>query len=606
MLRFTPLLPPQKSPVQKPSSPLPATEDPMAALAALTNSYQHQTKSPSKVSRLPAGAGDDCTPPPVPLLPASGPMAVWVQALPPLPHLASTVFSPRNEVLCFLKYFFPPPANTLTASPFLTNPQMGTLIFVGWIIVQLDAPLNSILPELRSRASLPADSSILLFEENGLKELRSLTHHLETSTVRVSLGTDDGTETFILVYQQKPSADKELDAEVKEQEEASMEDSDDPTADESKLLPSSISIVAPKGSLILTKRKPIARPQLTAMKLLTRSKRMMRCRSYPIAGNQGARGSLNCPAGVGRKQPTLKASPAVLTPPRSSLYSPFFVKGFYHELLTRVSVDFYELVFPWHMLPGLHCADPAAAIAFPPPIGERILLPGVPLSGGCRTFKTSLLLEQVISSIQGPAFTALISPNESYNHLVALVASHFSAPASCIQLFTVSSGPIVSGEREFSAIPSSLEWKAKDIFVQHSPSPPRHKSNHGSGRKLTPSVQIFFQRLSIPTERLERMCQLRCVFVDSRKVREVVRLLLIVPHQWTVSRVLQLAKKELISIGCLSDFNEGASDSPEETASTQPSVLRMFETLNTWIIQQYPSDEIAARLQVGCFFPQSG
>ncbi|VDK33605.1 unnamed protein product [Taenia asiatica] len=597
MLRFTPLLPPPKSPVQKPSSPLPATEDPMAALAALTNSYQHQTKSLSKVSRLPAGTGDDCTSSPVPLLPASGPMAVWVQALPPLPHLTSTAFAPRNEVLCFLKYFFPPPANTLTASPFLTNPQMGTLIFVGWIIVQLDAPLNSILPELRSRASLPADSSILLFEENGLKELRSLTHHLETSTVRVSLGTDDGTETFILVYQQKPQADEELDAEVREQEEESMEDSDDPTVEESKLLPSPISIVAPKGSLILTKRKPIARPQLTAMKLLTRSKRMMRCRSYPATGNQGIRGHFNCPAGVGRKQPTPKASPAVLTPPRSCLSSPFFVKGFYHELLTRVSVDFYELVFPWHMLPGLHCVEPAAAIAFPPPIGERILLPGVPLSGGCRKFKTSLLLEQVISSIQGPAFTALISPNESYSHLVALVASHFSAPASCIQLFTVSSGPIVSGEREFSAIPSSLDWKAKDIFVQHSPSPPRHKSNHGSARKLTPSVQIFFQRLSIPTERLERMCQLRCVFVDSRKVREVVRLLLIVPHQWTVSRVLQLAKKELISIGCLSDFNEGSSDSPEETASAQPSVLRMFETLNTWIIQQYPSDEIAARLQ---------
>ncbi|KAL5972070.1 Ubiquitin carboxyl-terminal hydrolase 7 [Taenia solium] len=598
MLRFTPLLPPQKSPVQKPSSPLPTTEDPMAALAALTNSYQHQTKSPSKVSRLPAGTGDDCTSSPVPLLPASGPMAVWVQALPPLPHLTSTAFAPRNEVLCFLKYFFPPPANTLTASPFLTNPQMGTLIFVGWIIVQLDAPLNSILPELRSRASLPADSSILLFEENGLKELRSLTHHLETSTVRVSLGTDDGTETFILVYQQKPQADEELDAGVREQEEESVEDSDDPTFEESKLLPSSISIVAPKGSLILMKRKPIARPQLTAMKLLTRSKRMMRCRSYPATGNQGIRGTFNCPAGVGRKQSTPKASPAVLTPPRSCLSSPFFVKGFYHELLTRVSVDFYELVFPWHMLPGLHCVEPAAAIAFPPPIGERILLPGVPLSGGCRKFKTSLLLEQVISSIQGPAFTALISPNESYNHLVALVASHFSAPASCIQLFTVSSGPIVSGEREFSAIPSSLEWKAKDIFVQHSPSPPRHKSNHGSARKLTPSVQIFFQRLSIPTERLERMCQLRCVFVDSRKVREVVRLLLIVPHQWTVSRVLQLAKKELISIGCLSEFNEGTSDSPEETTSAQPSVLRMFETLNTWIIQQYPSDEIAARLQL--------
>ncbi|CDS42353.1 ubiquitin carboxyl terminal hydrolase 7 [Echinococcus multilocularis] len=598
MLRFTPLLPPQKSPVQKPPSPLPTTEGPMAALAALTNSYQHQTKSPSRASRLPASIGDDCTSPPVPLLPASGPMAVWVQTLPPLPHLTSTIFSPWNEVLCFLKYFFPPPANTLTASPFLTNPQMGTLTYVGWIIVQLDAPLNSILPELRSRASLPADDSVLLFEENGLKELRSLTHHLEASTVRVSLGTDDGTETFILVYQQKLQSDEELDAEVRDQEEESMEDSDDPIAEESKPLPSSIPIVSPKRSLILMKRKPITRPRLTAMKLLTRSKRMMRCRSYPVTENRGIRGNFNCSAGVGRKQPTSKASPAVSTPSRSSLYSPFFVKGFYHELLTRVSVEFYELVFPWHMLPGLRCVEPAAAIAFPPPIGERILLPGVPLSGGSGTFKTSLLLEQVISSIQGPAFTGLISPNESYNHLVTLVASHFSAPANCIQLFTVSTGPTMSGEREFSAIPSSLEWKAKDIFVQHSPSPPRHKGNHASTRKLTPSVQIFFQRLSVPTERLERMCQLRCVFVDSRKVREVVRLLLIVPHQWTVSRVLQLAKKELISIGCLSDLGEGNFDSPNEIASSQPLVLRMFETLNTWIIQQYPSDEIAARLQL--------
>lgn len=596
MLRFSPLLPPQISPVQKPPSPLSvATEDPMTALTALTNSYHHQNKSSSKVSRLPPpGSGDGCNSPPAPLLPASGPMAVWVQTLSP----SSISFNPLTKVLCFLKYFFPPPVSVLTTSPLLTNLQMGTLTYVGWVSVPLDAPLNCILPELRSRASLPADSQLLVFEEGGTKELRSLTHYLERATVRESLCADDGMETFILVYQRKPLTFGREGVLIVE-DELATEDINNQVVDKPRLRASSTLLAQHKRPFLPPKRRLISRPRFAALKLVSRSKRIMRSQPYSVGVSGEFQRVFKSPLGINKK-PTLPKTtvPVVTAPPQIGSYSPFLVKSFYHEILTRVLVEFYELVFPWHMLTGLRSVEPSAAVTYPPQMSERILLPGVPLSGGSRTYKTSLILEQVIASIQGPGFSALVSPNQTYKHLVALVASHFSAPVECIQLFTVSTGPTVSGEREFTAIPSTLEWKAKDIFVQHSLSSPRHKVNHGSGgRKSNASAQIFFQRLSIPTERLEYLCQLRCVFVDTRKVREVVRLLLIVPHHWTVRQILQLAKEELKTIGCLTNYNGDTCVSSDESTLQEP-VLRMFETLNTWIIQQFSLDEVASRLQV--------
>ncbi|VDD80830.1 unnamed protein product [Mesocestoides corti] len=603
-LHFSPLEAPpcnsstaQKFHVQKNQSPGPTVEDPMAALTALTNSYQHKSgnKLPAKNSRPPAVCGDNVASSSTSFLPASGPLAVWVQTIFPVPALGPAPFDSRTEVLCFLKFFIPP---SNFASPLLNSSQLGTLAYVGWIIVRLDSPMHSILPDLCSRAFIPPSSALFLYEETGVGDLRSLTHHIEGYTVRQCLNCSDGSEALILVYQQRPQVNE--DGDDKGEETGSL--ISEHASPQSRVPRPMITAVKNRSQSVQC--KITSRPRLTASKLLLRSKRMIRGRFHQQRSHDDSRQSTKRLLPVSVRKQRLRVQPAqtVSTPPMGCSV-PQFAPQFYRELLTRVSVDFYELRFPWHLLPGLRRVEPATGIVIPLSMGDRTLLPGIPFCGGNKTFPASLLLEPTTFRAQVPSFNALISPRHSYAHLASLVASYLSAPPSCIQFFNVSTATTATGEREFTAVSHSLSLSLQDIVAQQSSPQQRHKTNQLLARKGIGPIQLYYQLLAFPTECLEGMCQLRCVFVDSRRLREVVRLTLLVPQLWTVSRVLQLANEELTRVGIITSNKIDDSELSEENESGLVSPLRqmplrMFETLNSWIIQQYAPEQVASRLQL--------
>ncbi|VDL47786.1 unnamed protein product [Hymenolepis diminuta] len=527
---------PNKPHIPKSTITAPSSDHPIRALSALTDAYQPH-KSPTKtviVDPQHPGSGDGKNHHlPIPFANDNA-APIWVQVL---PQPLSTQFSPFTEVLCFLKYFFSPLTGLITASPLLQNIHLGTMAYVGWIVIPFSMPLSTIFPELRSRAALPSNTPLKLFVETYDREVRHISGKLVDSPVEEALTIHDGLETVVLVYQQKE--------EKKESEEKkSTKEEDKKTAN---------SPVSPKEAES-TVKSPMRSQSTASQRLISRSKQILRNESS----------NLSCSA-----------------PEKSFVISSldYDIVNFYHGIRNGIQVEFYTIYFPWRLLSGLTSSEPAAAISFPMKTGDRILLPGVPHVNNIRAFKTGFLLEHVLSSIHSPDLICRIPLDRTFQDIVKISASHLSVPPSNVQIFVVSSSPpAVNGEREFSAIHSHCQWTVRDFWANQHALTPNHR------QQRVPNLHFFCQSLPIPTEKLEQMCQLRCVFVDTRKMREITRLLLIVSKVWTVRQVLELARKELISIDIL--------------PRGDTSCLRMFETLNSWIIQQFAPEETAGRLQL--------
>nr|CDS27258.1 ubiquitin carboxyl terminal hydrolase 7 [Hymenolepis microstoma] len=533
-VRFSPLLPSRphipKSPITAPSS-----DHPIRALSALTDAYQpHRSPTKTAVTDPHSGSGDrKNNQVPVPFANDNA-APVWVQILPRPLH---TQFSPFTEVLCFLKYFSPPLRGLTTTSPLLESIYLGTMVYVGWIIIPLSIPLSTIFSELCSRAALPSNTPLELFVETYDKDVRPISGETMDSLVEEALGIHDGLESVILVYQQQ---EEEIE------EKNSVEEVN------SKMTNSPASPEAVKSPV----KSPTRSQSTAAQKLISRSKQLLR--------NQSPSSTLSMSV----------SEESCALPSRD-----YNIVNFYHGIRNGILVEFYTIYFPWYLLNGLTSSEPAAVISFPMKTGDRILLPGVPHVNNVRTVKAGFLLEHALPSINSPDLICRVPLDRSFQDVVKIAASHLSVSPSNVQIFIVSSSlPAVSGEREFSAIHSHCQWTVRDFWTSQHGLAPNHR------QQRVPNLHFFCQSLPIPTQKMEQMCQLRCIFVDARKMREMTRLLLIVPKTWTVSQLVELARKELISIDIL----------PEGDTSC----LRMFETLNSWIIQQFAPEETAGRLQL--------
>ncbi|VDN96465.1 unnamed protein product [Rodentolepis nana] len=532
-VRFSPLLPIRPY-VPNPPITAPSSDHPIRALSALTDAYQpHKSPTMTAVADSFPGSGDRNNNQAVIPFANDSAAPLWVQILPkPL----CTQFSPYTEVLCFLKYFFSPFTGLTTTSPLLESIYLGTMVYVGWIVIPLSVPLNTIFSELCSRAALPSNTPLKLFVETFDKEVRPVSGETGDSLVDEALGIRDGFETVILVYQQSY---EEIE-EKKIVEEVNNKMTNSPASPEMAKSPV---------------KSPTRSQSTAAQKLVSRSKQLHKRTSSPTLPMPSAEERLALPS------------------------LDYNIVSFYHGIRNGTLVEFYTIYFPWHLLSGLTSSEPAAAISFPMKTGDRILLPGVSHVNNVRTVKAGFLLEHVLSSINSPDLICRLPLDRPFRDVVKIAASHLSVSPSNVQIFVVSGSlSSVNGEREFSAISTQCKWTVRDFLNSQHALPPNHR------QQRLPNVHFFCQSLPIPTQKLEQLCQLRCVFVDTRRMREVTRLLLIIPKTWTVSQIIELARKELISIDIL----------PEGDTSC----LRMFETLNSWIIQQFAPEETAGRLQL--------
>lgn len=304
-----------------------------------------------------------------------------------------------------------------------------------------------------------------------------------------------------------------------------------------------------------------------------------------------------------------------------------FAPHFFRELVTRVPIEFYELRFPWSLLNSNNLCAGFAIIL--PLIGDKCLLPGIPLANKA-SFPAQCLFATVAA--KAPSFTVRLSLKHSFRYILALLASYLSIKIPFIQLFKprcLSSGSGGGLEKEFFAIPSSFCGNLQSILSaldhqQRSSTPSNLFRQQGLQPPPTPKncaapVPLYYQCLSIPAGEMDRLCQLRCVFVDSARVHEVAKLIVVVSRSSNVAELLEVARVELMRIGLLDAVISSTASSSASSPSTsslekvmapenaeegsqngEDTVipLRLLETLNSWIIQQYPGDMLASQLQV--------
>ncbi|KAL7064088.1 hypothetical protein AAHC03_05089 [Spirometra sp. Aus1] len=726
--------PPRQHGLNQPQGRLPSAvdvqseqDDPMAALTALANSYQTKSgfdsMNSTKVPRQPSG---DL------LIPSSGMLAVWVQTVSPEEPI-STELSPFDsscDILIFLKFFQPPSSPSFLPTP--TPPEMsdcvspllhslGTLNYVGWIIVRLDAPLRSLIPDLCRRALLPSlDVPLLLYEEIRVGELRRLKDF--DNSIRNCFS--DGPDAPILVYQLLPvSGSSKTIPELLHSGEIILTDelsglspgrdashpavginshgdvtfdavaAASPATDSSRSNPvrpldddgrhhrpvksppnhDTNSLVPQRRSFERPHRRSkqtffynrLYRPFSKSLHLrdvtLRRAKNNLNLKSKRVFPAVNAA----CTPLALRKKTHLKH----LRRPTHSINAQSccqFVPYFFRELLSRVPVEFCELHFPWNLLTPVDSSTGYKQFAVVlPPKADNCLFPGIPFAN-----RTSFASNALFATMSGksPSFTVRLSLKNSCRHLLHLLASHLNTEPQFIQLFK----PLYlgSGDKEFVAIPSaflgtlqgllsvagsasscnlhhnhhtsalgelgnrpftaclqrspaSVQRKAAPtplvggLFQQNSvprlpPSGGYHRSLHSATSPSSSAMQLYYQRLPMPLQAVENLCQLRCVFVDSLRVRDVARLTLVVPRTSTVREILNIARLELEKAGILSSSpaeqhrqshdellppgQVGKTRASSEEQTVEP--LRLLETLNSWILQQYAPERLASSLQL--------
>nr|VZI41838.1 unnamed protein product [Spirometra erinaceieuropaei] len=726
--------PPRQHGLNQPQGRLPSAvdvqseqDDPMAALTALANSYQTKSgfdsMNSTKVPRQPSGEL---------LIPSSGMLAVWVQTVSPEEPI-STELSPFDsscDILIFLKFFQPPSFPSFLPTP--TPPEMsdcvspllhslGTLNYVGWIIVRLDAPLRSLIPDLCRRALLPSlDVPLLLYEEIRVGELRRLKDF--DNSIRNCFS--DGPDAPILVYQLLPvSGSSKTIPELLHSGEIILTDelsglspgrdashpavginshgdvtfdavaAASPATDSSRSNPvrpldddgrhhrpvksppnhDTNSLVPQRRSFERPHRRSkqtffynrLYRPFSKSLHLrdvtLRRAKNNLNLKSKRVFPAVNAA----CTPLALRKKTHLKH----LRRPTHSINAQSccqFVPYFFRELLSRVPVEFCELHFPWNLLTPVDSSTGYKQFAVVlPPKADNCLFPGIPFAN-----RTSFASNALFATMSGksPSFTVRLSLKNSCRHLLHLLASHLNTEPQFIQLFK----PLYlgSGDKEFVAIPSaflgtlqgllsvagsasscnlhhnhhtsalgelgnrpftaclqrspaSVQRKAAPtplvggLFQQNSvprlpPSGGHHRSLHSATSPSSSPMQLYYQRLPMPLQAVENLCQLRCVFVDSLRVRDVARLTLVVPRTSTVREILKIARLELEKAGILSSSpaeqhrqshdgllppgQVGKTRASSEEQTVEP--LRLLETLNSWILQQYAPERLASSLQL--------